>query len=1365
MRTNNYGGGGKSLYRPPEPSYGGKGLRRSEEEQRRPTVVPPPRQQQQQQQSYGGKGFRRNEEAVSEPPPPVQHQPYSDGGKRFSRQPEPVPQQGYVSGGGYHQQSEVKQEPRRGYDDRILPTGNPDSTRGGGGYAPARELAAPRGGYADSRYDESRRETNYRRYEPQPSSYQQPQQQPRYKPEPRSTYQQGYEQPSPRYEDDRTRTTMYYESMPAPPPRPTTTTYYSERQAAPPSTRYHYDDRYYSNPHDQPPRPMDNQYRESSYHHDQARGFMYEQQVPSPRERPYEPQQQPRYSDQREQQPYHPRQDRYGDMPPPPRASYPPVSAGHGQQRAYQEEDVGYRPPGSSPRQPEQVPPRYQDTAEQSYQQQQRPPPPEGQVPPSARAASYPPTQAKEQEQESATAPEERLPKEVKVGASSAEQQSPKHNKPHRTGGRKKIAIALSESSVTRFLIYTPDSIYEAVPSLRIHNGAMKQYGGVVPLPNSRNSRHSSVGTGSSHTTDPTQNYDRHSVPMAAPEEAKEKSPVLQERERATPGVYPRNQEQGSNTQQYYSPDERRTFYEQASSPPAAGHVMEEAQQYPQQSLPQYRQHDRQGYRQQQQDERMDDRVGRGAYPQQQQPLYHHPQEQQQRPRQPYPEHEDRARRETGASRNNFAQQYDPEPQQYQQRTHQQGDYYRGEQQNLRPGDQQQQRYAPHPQARRESNSNILGEPADFRQAPNLPDDDFSVTTALTATTILPEIMDDTIHGSSATVRRKVETATTLPAVAEQQREQEQEHQIRAAAHAVEGQGGRDSFELLQNPSEDAATAQSNEDSAPLSAQKKGNNDVTKDDTSSPSTLNKNKRKHNDSAGSSPDGDGSPQKSTPRSSGRTGTGPAFTAGNNKRLKSRQSATAATPGSHARKPRVPSLPIVNRGATAITINDNNDDDLPPSKAAPTEQNKKNPTPSKAKAKTKAKAAPAQGSQPKKKRGRPRKVDVEAAKAAAAAAAAASAEEPPSPPPKKKRGRKKKAETAAPRPPVLPRTMDQPDPAPAPQQEEAKPPQEQPSPMEAAAAAAAAASTAMLTDNETNDEAPSEAGPTSKPERLAFPLALYHMLQDAPEKGFEHLVSWLPLDFHNGHGFIVEDPDAFMDQVAESYFSISQWNSFHKQCHRYGFTRLKQPTGGNLKQRRYIHPLLQRNNPQAILKIKRVHELAPRKSSKSSAANDFEDSMEEQLPVPEDNDDIGSDSGSAAAVEELMREQENDTVVVVPNYIPAPIDGALPKMQENFADPAVLERHRKARIAAGVDPDGQQPDDPDVMVRRSRRESMNGNDGDDEEDNEETDQDQYPGGVTDESGSPSQAKTNSPVRKVRRGANVVRGRGPAARKKQS
>lgn len=66
---------------------------------------------------------------------------------------------------------------------------------------------------------------------------------------------------------------------------------------------------------------------------------------------------------------------------------------------------------------------------------------------------------------------------------------------------------------------------------------------------------------------------------------------------------------------------------------------------------------------------------------------------------------------------------------------------------------------------------------------------------------------------------------------------------------------------------------------------------------------------------------------------------------------------------------------------------------------------------------------------------------------------------------------------------------------------------------------------------------------------FPQHLYDMLEEAPEKGFEHIVSWLP----DGKGFRIHDAEA-MVSILNIYFQQSKFKSFLRQLQNYGFERI-------------------------------------------------------------------------------------------------------------------------------------------------------------------------------------------------------------------
>lgn len=72
-------------------------------------------------------------------------------------------------------------------------------------------------------------------------------------------------------------------------------------------------------------------------------------------------------------------------------------------------------------------------------------------------------------------------------------------------------------------------------------------------------------------------------------------------------------------------------------------------------------------------------------------------------------------------------------------------------------------------------------------------------------------------------------------------------------------------------------------------------------------------------------------------------------------------------------------------------------------------------------------------------------------------------------------------------------------------------------------------------------------TCSSDELLFPTKLFCMLNDAHEKGFEHIVSW-------GHGpssFNVHQKKAFEDQVLPKYFKMTKYKSFTRQLHNYEF----------------------------------------------------------------------------------------------------------------------------------------------------------------------------------------------------------------------
>ena len=67
---------------------------------------------------------------------------------------------------------------------------------------------------------------------------------------------------------------------------------------------------------------------------------------------------------------------------------------------------------------------------------------------------------------------------------------------------------------------------------------------------------------------------------------------------------------------------------------------------------------------------------------------------------------------------------------------------------------------------------------------------------------------------------------------------------------------------------------------------------------------------------------------------------------------------------------------------------------------------------------------------------------------------------------------------------------------------------------------------------------------------FPWRLHEMLQALQEQKRDHIASWLP----GGTSFKVHNPKVFAESVIPSFFKHSQYKSFQRQLHIYGFQRI-------------------------------------------------------------------------------------------------------------------------------------------------------------------------------------------------------------------
>jgi hypothetical protein len=87
----------------------------------------------------------------------------------------------------------------------------------------------------------------------------------------------------------------------------------------------------------------------------------------------------------------------------------------------------------------------------------------------------------------------------------------------------------------------------------------------------------------------------------------------------------------------------------------------------------------------------------------------------------------------------------------------------------------------------------------------------------------------------------------------------------------------------------------------------------------------------------------------------------------------------------------------------------------------------------------------------------------------------------------------------------------------------------------------------------------------------------MLEDMANNGSQNVVSWQP----HGKAFRVHQPEIFARTIMRHYFNQTQYKSFQRQLHIYGFQRIKKgkDMGG------YYHSLFSRKKPSMILRMTR------------------------------------------------------------------------------------------------------------------------------------------------------------------------------------
>lgn len=98
------------------------------------------------------------------------------------------------------------------------------------------------------------------------------------------------------------------------------------------------------------------------------------------------------------------------------------------------------------------------------------------------------------------------------------------------------------------------------------------------------------------------------------------------------------------------------------------------------------------------------------------------------------------------------------------------------------------------------------------------------------------------------------------------------------------------------------------------------------------------------------------------------------------------------------------------------------------------------------------------------------------------------------------------------------------------------------------------------------------------RGTFPQKLHRMLLDLEQTRRTDIACFLP----SGQGFVIFQPDAFVNEILPKYFRMTRYSSFQRQLNLYDFIR--QTHGSNKGS--YHHQLFQRHKPELCFMMKRI-----------------------------------------------------------------------------------------------------------------------------------------------------------------------------------
>ena len=85
-------------------------------------------------------------------------------------------------------------------------------------------------------------------------------------------------------------------------------------------------------------------------------------------------------------------------------------------------------------------------------------------------------------------------------------------------------------------------------------------------------------------------------------------------------------------------------------------------------------------------------------------------------------------------------------------------------------------------------------------------------------------------------------------------------------------------------------------------------------------------------------------------------------------------------------------------------------------------------------------------------------------------------------------------------------------------------------------------------------------------LYFPSVLHRLLNDADEKGFDDIISWV---YENGNdSFQIHDKDRFEKEVSLFYFKTAHYKSFQRNLNLWGFRNIYGRKGEREKKKKEI-----------------------------------------------------------------------------------------------------------------------------------------------------------------------------------------------------